>query len=148
MTYIQQLLSNKIFIVSILSWAIAQFIKIILDLITAGSVDWRLMFSSGGMPSSHSAFVCALAAMEGFCRGFDSDVFAIAFVLAAVVMYDAAGVRRAAGHQAEIINRLIESQNINIDKRLKELIGHTPTQVVTGAALGVAVAFISSIVIK
>lgn len=142
MTYIQELLNNKIIFVSIITWAAAQIIKIILDLAATGKVDWELMFSSGGMPSSHSAFVCSLATSMGLNEGFNSSLFAITFVLAIVVMYDAAGVRRQAGSHAVIINRLMDSLNIKIDEKLKELLGHTPVQVGAGAILGIAIAFI------
>lgn len=142
MTYIQELLNNKIIFVSIIAWAAAQIIKIILDLAATGKVDWELMFSSGGMPSSHSAFVCSLATSMGLNEGFNSSLFAITFVLAIVVMYDAAGVRRQAGSHAVIINRLMDSLNIKIDEKLKELLGHTPVQVGAGAILGIAIAFI------
>ena len=112
MIYIQQLLSNNIIIVSIASWAIAQIIKMILDVITTGEIDWELMVASGGMPSSHSSFVCALATSVGIKNGFDSSLFAMCFVLAVVVMYDAAGVRRAAGFHAVIINKIMAGLNI------------------------------------
>ena len=142
MTYIQELLNNKIIFVSIIAWAVAQIIKIILDLAATGKVDWELMFSSGGMPSSHSSFVCSLATSMGLYEGFNYSLFAITFVLAIVVMYDAAGVRRQAGSHAVIINRLMDSLNIKIDEKLKELLGHTPVQVGAGAILGIAIAYI------
>lgn len=148
MVYIQQLLSNKIIIVSIISWAAAQIIKMILDLLATGKVDWELMVASGGMPSSHSSFVCALATSVGLQTGFDSALFAMCFVLAVIVMYDAAGVRRAAGSHAVIINKIMEGLNIKIDGKLKELIGHTPIQVGAGAILGIIIAFISNILLK
>ncbi len=137
MIYIQQLLSNRIVIVCIISWAAAQIIKIILDIVLNGNADWKLLFSSGGMPSSHSSFVCALAVGTGIQEGFNSTAFAIAFVLTAVVMYDAAGVRRAAGSHAVMINKILENMNIKIDESLKELLGHTPIQVFAGAVLGI-----------
>ena len=148
MVYIQQLLSNKIIIVSIISWAAAQIIKMILDLLATGKVDWELMVASGGMPSSHSSFVCALATSVGLQTGFDSALFAMCFVLAVIVMYDAAGVRRAAGSHAVIINKIMEGLNIKIDGKLKELIGHTPIQVGAGAILVIIIAFISNILLK
>lgn len=147
MIYIQQLLSNNIIIVSIASWAIAQIIKMILDVITTGEIDWELMVASGGMPSSHSSFVCALATSVGIKNGFDSSLFAICFVLAVVVMYDAAGVRRAAGFHAVIINKIMAGLNIK-DEKLKELLGHTPIQVGAGAILGIIVAFVGNILLK
>ena len=147
MIYIQQLLSNNIIIVSIASWAIAQIIKMILDVITTGEIDWELMVASGGMPSSHSSFVCALATSVGIKNGFDSSLFALCFVLAVVVMYDAAGVRRAAGFHAVIINKIMAGLNIK-DEKLKELLGHTPIQVGAGAILGIIVAFVGNILLK
>ena len=147
MIYIQQLLSNNIIIVSIASWAIAQIIKMILDVITTGEIDWELMVASGGMPSSHSSFVCALATSVVIKNGFDSSLFAMCFVLAVVVMYDAAGVRRAAGFHAVIINKIMAGLNIK-DEKLKELLGHTPIQVGAGAILGIIVAFVGNILLK
>ncbi len=142
MIYIQQLFENKAIIASVIAWAVAQIIKIILDLISNGSINWNLIFSSGGMPSSHSAFVCALAVMTGLNQGFDSAIFAVTFAFAAVVMYDAAGVRRAAGSHAVIINKLMDNFNIKLDEKLKEFIGHTPIQVGAGAILGIVIAII------
>lgn len=143
MIFLEQFFSNRVIIASVISWAIAQLIKIILDLISTNSINWELIFSSGGMPSSHSAFVCTLAVMTGLYEGFDSVVFAITFAFAAVVMYDAAGVRRAAGSHAAVINKLMESFNIKLDEKLKEFIGHTPIQVGAGAVLGIVIAIIS-----
>ena len=127
--------------------AIAQIIKMIIDVAATGKIDWELMFSSGGMPSSHSSFVCSMATTVGLSRGFDSVEFAISFVLAIVVMYDAAGVRRAAGSHAVIINKLMDSLNIK-DENLKELLGHTPIQVGAGAILGIIIAIISKLCFK
>ena len=148
MIYIQQLLNNEIIFIAIISWAAAQIIKMILDVIATGKIDWELMFSSGGMPSSHSSFVCSMATAVGLSRGFDSVEFAISFVLAIVVMYDAAGVRRAAGSHAAIINKLMDSLNIKIDEKLKELLGHTPIQVGAGAILGIIIAIICKLCFK
>lgn len=144
MLYILELLENKIVATAVISWAIAQLIKIFLELISNGKVDWELMFASGGMPSSHSSFVCSMAMAVGFEMGFNSAVFAVAFVVALVVMYDATGVRREAGSHAAIINKLLENLNIRIDEKLKELIGHTPIQVCAGAVLGIVVAIIGN----
>lgn len=144
MLYINELFENKIIIIAIIAWAAAQLIKIILDLIASGKVDWELLFASGGMPSSHSSFVCSMAVAVGLETGFNSVAFAISFVLAVVVMYDAAGVRRAAGSHAAIINKLMDNLNIKIDEKLKELIGHTPIQVGAGAILGIVIALIGN----
>lgn len=94
------------------------------------------------MPSSHSATVCGLTAAVGRVCGLDSPLFAIAFILACVVMYDATGVRRAAGEQARVLNQLLEGQQTDPQKALKEFLGHTPLEVVGGAVLGIALAFL------
>lgn len=146
MIYLEQFFSNKAIIVAIISWAIAQIIKIVKDIAVNKSFDPELIFSSGGMPSSHSSFVVSMAITVGLDNGFDSPFFAIAFVLAVVVMYDAAGVRRAAGKQAAALNVLLDkldNLNLNIDERFKELLGHTPIQVIAGALLGIIVAAIA-----
>lgn len=138
--YLQQFFSNKIIGISALAWFVAQVIKIILDLIRTKSLDWRLITSSGGMPSSHSSFVTSLATSIGITQGFDSPMFAITFVLCMVVMYDAAGVRRAAGKQAAAINDIadiLENYGFRMDESLKELLGHTPVEVAAGALLGI-----------
>ncbi len=106
MDYFGQFLHNKAILCAIVAWAIAQLIKIITDIVTERRFDWQLLFSTGGMPSSHSSFVTSMAIYTGLDQGFDSAYFAIAFVVAIVVMYDAAGVRRAAGKQAAALNKL------------------------------------------
>jgi acid phosphatase family membrane protein YuiD len=140
MDYLDQLISNKAIWTAVAAWAIAQIIKIIVDIVTLKRFDPKLLVASGGMPSSHSSFVVSMATTMGFMYGFDSGYFTIAFVLAFIVMYDAAGVRRAAGQQAAVLNRIIASlDNFKIDKKFKELLGHTPIQVIAGAALGIVV---------
>lgn len=144
MIYLEQLFSNKVIGVSILSWAIAQIIKIIIDLCETKTLDLNLIMSSGGMPSSHSSFVVSLATSVGLREGFNSTAFSVCFVLCMVVMYDAAGVRRAAGKHAAIINKMIENMTkIKIDEKLKELLGHTPVEVAAGAILGVIVSVVA-----
>ena len=145
MEFIRQFFSNRLIGVAVLSWAVAQIIKIIMDIMENKGFDASLILSSGGMPSSHTSFVTSLGFGVGFTQGFDSAAFAICFVLALVVMYDAAGVRRAAGKQAEVLNRFIqsfESHGFKMEVRLKELLGHTPVEVGAGAILGFAMAFI------
>ena len=140
MNYLQQFFSNKVIGISALAWFIAQLIKIIIDLVKSRSIDMKLLTSSGGMPSSHSAFVTSLATSIGMTQGFDSTQFAITFVLCMVVMYDAAGVRRAAGKQAAVINDIadiMENYGFKMDENLKELLGHTPVEVAAGAVLGI-----------
>lgn len=128
---------------AVLSWALAQLIKLLITLRAAGFWDWKNLLSSGGMPSSHSAAVCACAASIGWIYGLSSPLFAIAALMAAVVMYDAAHVRRETGEQAKVLNYMMDNWTGEADdilaKQLKELIGHTPLQVTIGALLGVAV---------
>ena len=148
MEYLHQFFSNKIIGISALAWLIAQIIKIIIDLIKSKTIDWRLITSSGGMPSSHSSFVTSLATSVGMAMGFDSVEFAITFVLCMVVMYDAAGVRRAAGKQAAVINDIadvMENYGFQMDENLKELLGHTPVEVAAGAILGITLSVLMNV---
>lgn len=135
---------KSILVTSILSWFTAQVIKVLLTLIKKKKFDFTRLVGSGGMPSSHAAFVTSLATAVGLERGFGGVEFAISAVFALVVMYDAAGVRRAAGQQARILNKLVEqwekSDFSETDKHLKELLGHTPKEVFVGALLGIAIA--------
>lgn len=139
------LLANKLIMVPLYAWLIAQLIKVIVDLAIERKLNLRYLVSSGGMPSSHSALVTSLAASVGKRLGLESPVFAVAVLFALVVMYDAAGVRRSVGIQAAILNRMLDEyfhqHNIS-EERLRELIGHTPIQVFAGAALGLAVAWL------
>ncbi len=138
--------AESVLVTAILSWFTAQVIKVILTLIEKKKLDFRRFVGSGGMPSSHAAFVTSLAAAVGLQKGFSGVEFAICTVFALVVMYDAAGVRRAAGQQARILNKLVEqwekSDFSDTDKHLKELLGHTPKEVVAGAVLGAAIAVV------
>ncbi len=134
---------NSVLSVAILSWAIAQIIKILIELYRVKKLDFSLIMSSGGMPSSHSSFVTSCAIALGFENGFSSDIFALGAVLAMVVMYDASGVRRQAGKHAEILNivvRMVEHPKLEHKEDLKVLLGHTPLQVFAGAVLGIVVA--------
>jgi acid phosphatase family membrane protein YuiD len=141
-----ELLTNKVIWTAIFSWAVAQIIKVLLELKKTRKFNSALFVSSGGMPSSHTSFVTAMTMSIGFTERFDSSIFALSAVFSLVVMYDAAGVRRAAGNQAAAINMIVkkfEDQGIKLDKKLKELLGHTPIQVAGGAVLGITVAFVS-----
>lgn len=145
MNFFSQILHNQILLTAIVSWALAQLIKIGIELIRTHRINWQLVFATGGMPSSHSSLVVALATATGLRQGFEYPLFAIATVLAFVVLYDAQGIRRQAGNQARIINRMlqnVENAGIKVDKNLKELLGHTPIQVVGGTILGIIVALI------
>lgn len=136
-------MGNLILVLSAIAWASAQVLKVVVVLITRRRLDWRYIWASGGMPSSHSAFVCACASTTGMLYGWSSPLFAIAAVVAIVVMYDASNVRRAAGEQAKILNYIMEHwtqmKPAMFGKELKELLGHTPLQVFMGALLGIAV---------
>ena len=134
------ILDNRVLLAAFTAWLVAQVSKTIYELIRYRTLRFNRLVSSGGMPSSHSALVSSMAAATARVTGIDSVAFAITFVLAAIVMYDAAGVRRAVSIQARILNQIIDElfQGHPISEtRLRELIGHTPIEVVAGAALGI-----------
>lgn len=134
---------NQILIVALIACGTAQLLKIPIDILRSKKTSIRSLFSSGGMPSSHSALVGALATGVGQAKGWDSSEFAIACLFAVIVMYDAAGVRQAAGKQARILNQIIEDmfqEKEFKEEKLKELLGHTPIQVLAGLSLGIAIA--------
>ncbi len=142
------LLSNRILLAAFLAWLIAQVSKTLFELIQQRKLILSRLVSSGGMPSSHTALVTGLATATGREMGLGSAAFAIAVVLASIVMYDAAGVRRAVSIQARILNRMIDEvfQGRPIaEKRLRELIGHTPIQVFVGALLGIVIGLLVTI---
>lgn len=142
MTIIPGIFYNAILVSAVTAWAIAQILKVAVSAILLRKLDFQLIFSSGGFPSSHSATVSALALGIGKYYGWDSPIFAVSAVFGMIVLYDAAGVRRAAGKQAEVLNQLVERlyPSLNIDqKRLKELIGHTPFEVFGGVSVGIIV---------
>jgi uncharacterized protein len=138
-----QLLANDVLIVSLLALGLAQLSKLLIFVLREGKVRVRYIATLGGMPSSHSAFVTAMATRVGMEYGVQSGLFAVAAIFAAIVLYDAAGLRRAVSHQAMILNRILEEvieyQRFN-EKRLLELLGHTPFEVFVGLLLGVVVA--------
>lgn len=142
MGVVLEIFSNRIIQAAALAWAIAQGLKVLLTLMISKKFDSTRVFGSGGMPSSHSAMTCAMMMMVGFTEGFSSSVFALAFCFSGVVMYDAAGVRRSTGKNAAVLNRLIDrlaNDGTFDEEHLKELVGHTPIQVLAGALLGVLV---------
>ena len=135
---------NQMFFTVLMSWLVAQTIKVAIGVIREKRFNFRWFVGSGGMPSSHASTVSALATAVGLTYGFASPFFAIVFFLAFIIMFDAQGVRRQSGHQAEALNKIIEDIYLNKgiqQERLMELLGHTPIQVITGAALGILVAF-------
>jgi len=145
MEHLEGILDNIVLWSAVTAWAVAQLLKVIIELLRVKRLKPGLMFSTGGMPSSHSSFMASLATSVGLNVGFDSVIFAVAAAISLVVMSDAAGVRRAAGKQAKVINVLvenIENTGIVLDKKLKELLGHTPVEVACGAILGILVAIL------
>jgi len=134
---------NKIFFTGFWAWFVAQTIKVTLGVMRERRFNFRWFVNSGGMPSSHAALTGGLATAIGLYYGFDSGVFALAFCFAVVTMFDAQGVRRQSGKQAEALNKILDdiyAQKGLQDERLKELFGHTPVEVFAGAVLGALVA--------
>ena len=139
-------IQNKYIYVPILLWFFIQLYKVIYDLITTKKFNFRRILGAGGMPSSHSAIVVSLATMIGKYEGVDTPIFALSLIMAFVVMYDACGVRRAAGKQAALLNKIVETPGltgVQVSERLVEVLGHTPTQVIVGALIGVVVGLIA-----
>ena len=126
-------------------WTAIQIFKVIWDLIVTHKFNFKRILGAGGMPSSHSAVVTSIATMIAKTEGLDSKMFALSFVVACVVMYDAAGVRRAAGKQAKLLNKIVETpgmSHIQVQEKLVEVLGHTPSQVFVGALIGIIVGFL------
>ena len=150
MEWLLQLLSNRILIGSLSAWAVAQVLKTILYAAINKKFDIKRLFGDGGMPSGHSATVTSMAVSCGMVYGFDSGVFAVAAIVAIVVMHDASGVRLETGKQAKIINELVKHLKDRVvpnEEELKEFVGHTPLQVLCGAVLGLIVALVVNLVI-
>ncbi len=142
MEFFEQIISNKPLWVTILSFSVAQLSKLLLCFVKSEKINYAKIMASGGMPSSHSALVTALTVSIGKETGFDTPLFAICVAFSMIVMYDAAGVRRAAGEQAILMNVLIEKieeMGIKMDERLKEFLGHRPIEVAVGAIVGVLI---------
>jgi len=142
-----EIITNKVLIIPICSWAIAQLLKVIIILIRKKQLDLRYLVISGGMPSAHSAVVSALATSVALLQGLGSVAFGISALLALVVMYDAAGVRQSVGKQSVVLNRIIRELRlrrplIELERDLREFIGHTSFQVIVGGLLGVVVAWL------
>ncbi len=137
------LFQKKIFISAFLGWFVAQAVKIIINSVREKRFDFKWVVGTGGMPSAHSAGVMALATAVGIQEGFDSTIFIVILIVALVIAFDAQGVRRATGRQAEILNKILDDiywrRKIQED-RLKELIGHTPFEVIVGSIVGIVIA--------
>ena len=140
-----QFIQNKYIYVPLLLWFGIQLFKLIYDLVKTKKFNFKRILGAGGMPSSHSAVVTSLATLIGKYEGVDSAIFALSFIVAFVVMYDACGVRRAAGKQAELLNKLIETPGltgVQVSEKLVEVLGHTPFQVLVGALIGIGAGII------
>jgi acid phosphatase family membrane protein YuiD len=144
--FLAELAGNRVLIGAVTAWALAQVIKVPLTWLVRREWDWTLVFSSGGMPSSHSALVSGAAIGIGLHSGWGSPLFALAVVFAMIVIYDAAGVRRHAGDHARVLNLMIDELLTGhplAERELKEVLGHTPREVVGGIVLGVLCAVIA-----
>lgn len=148
MENVMDIVNNDVLLVALLACGTAQLLKAIIELIRHRKLNLRVLVETGGMPSAHSALVTALACGIGRTLGWSSPAFAVTSVFSIIVMYDAAGVRQAAGKQAKVLNQIIdelfqEKPEFNED-RLKELLGHTPFQVIAGSVLGVVVSYLAA----
>lgn len=142
MNNLQKIMNNKFLYVPLIVWFCIQLFKVIYELVTTKKFNFKRILGAGGMPSSHTAVVTSLSAMIGKSQGFDTPIFAVSVIFALVVMYDAAGVRRAAGRQAHLLNKLVETpglSGVQVQEKLVEVLGHTPLQVFVGAAIGIVV---------
>lgn len=152
MNFITELFHNQIFVSAALGWLVAQVLKTLIHMIITKQFVAERMVGSGGMPSSHSATVCALATSAGIRYGGGSFEFAISAMLAIIVMYDAMGVRRETGKQGQVLNEMLEvftnmGKKISAEAKLKEFVGHTPLQVLMGAILGIIIAVLVSFIL-
>jgi hypothetical protein len=145
MTALRQVGQNRIFIITISVWIIAQGIKMFINILRGKKFSFRWFLGTGGMPSSHAAGVAALATSCGLEYGFQSGMFALSAIFAMVTMFDAQGVRRSTGEQAEILNKVIDDmywhQRVEMG-RIRDFVGHTPIQVLVGSILGFALAIL------
>jgi acid phosphatase family membrane protein YuiD len=140
------IITNKYLYIPFVLWFSVQLFKVIYDLATTKKFNFKRIMGAGGMPSSHSAVVTSLATLIGKYEGLDTAIFAMAVVFSFIVMYDAAGVRRAAGKQAKLLNKIIETpglSSLEVQGKLVEVLGHTPIQVMVGAAIGVLVGLVA-----
>lgn len=140
MNYLLEFVTNKYIYIPFSLWLGIQLFKVIWDLLTTKKFNFKRILGAGGMPSSHAAVVTSLATLIGKNEGVDTPLFAISIIFAFVVMYDAAGVRRAAGKQAKLLNKIIETPGLKmgeVQEKLVEVLGHTPIQVIVGAIIGI-----------
>lgn len=135
---------NRAFVAWLVACLIAQGVKILLGIIRQKRFDFRWLIGTGGMPSTHAAGVSALSCAIGFETGFDSPLFAVALAFTVITLFDAQGVRRWSGRQAQVLNKMMEDMYFKRriqEQRLKELLGHSPIEVLAGMGIGVATAF-------
>ena len=148
MSVIDEIITNAVLMSAVLSWLFAQVMKTVLHTVVTRQFNAERLVGTGGMPSSHSATVCGLAGAVCIRLGPGSTEFALAAALAIIVMYDALGIRRQAGKQAKVLNEMIDSferlgeDNLSAEDKLKEFLGHTPLQVLVGAAIGILFSFL------
>ena len=148
MIFLKELIQNPVFVAAVMGWFVAQVLKTIIHFMIHKEFLWERMVGSGGMPSSHSATVCGLATAAGIRYGGGSFEFAIAVILAIIVMHDAMGVRRETGIQARVLNEMMAlfremGTKMSMEDKLKEFVGHTPLQVWMGAILGIITGLIT-----
>ncbi len=144
---LSDLAHNQVLIIAACVWVITQIIKVAVILVQQKRLDWSYMISSGGMPSAHTATTCSLATSIAMTQGLGSIYFAIASVLAIIVMYDAAGVRQSVGKHSAFLNRLVKelsfkTTRLEREEDFREFIGHTPVQVFVGALLGILITWL------
>lgn len=141
----EELTQFKYLYVPLALWFFIQLFKVIWDLVTTKQFNFKRILGAGGMPSSHSAVVTSLATLIGKNEGIESPMFALAVIFSCIVMYDAAGIRRAAGKQATLLNKIVNTPgltNLQVQERLVEVLGHTPIQVFVGALIGITAGLI------
>lgn len=146
MNMLHEIITNKCLYVPFLLWFLIQTYKVVHDLVKTKKFNFKRIMGAGGMPSSHSAVVTSLATLVGKTEGFNSPIFAISVIFAFIVMYDAAGVRRAAGKQAKLLNKIVETpglSGVEVSERLVEVLGHSPIQVLVGAIIGIIAGIIA-----
>lgn len=146
MSDLQKIIYNKYLYIPLVVWFCIQSFKVIYELVVTKKFNFKRILGAGGMPSSHTAVVTTISTMIGRFEGFDTSIFALAVIFSLVVMYDAAGVRRAAGKQARLLNKIIETpglSSVQVQERLVEVLGHTPLQVLVGAIIGITVGMLA-----
>lgn len=144
-TFFIQFFTSKYIYVPFFTWFFIQLFKVIWDLVTTKKFNFKRILGAGGMPSSHSAVVMSITTMIGKEYGVASSIFATCLIFSCVVMYDAAGVRRAAGKQAVLLNKIVQTPGLSgleVQEKLVEVLGHTPIQVIVGAIIGILVGLI------